>query len=405
MSGSARPGGRVLIVIGVVLMALTLRIAVASLSPVIDRIAGDFPLPAALVGLIGMAPPAAFAAAGLLTPPLERRLGLERLALCAVVVAALGLAARSLAVNAVSLLVVTVVLFAAVGIGNVLLPGIAKKYFPDRVGVLTALYTTAMAVATFVPPLVAVPLADSWGWRLSFTVWAAVAAAAIVPWIVITVRARAFDAGLVERPRADVVRRLVRLPLAWALAATFAVNSSVAYAAFAWLPVILVDVAHTTAQQAGALLALFAFMGLPCSFFVPLLVSRYRVVGALYVVAVTSGIAGIAGLLFVPTVATPLWVALLGLPPLLFPMLLVLIGLRTRTHDTAVALSGFVQSIGYGFAALAPLAIGLVHEATGEWTGSLILLGAVMTIAIPAGFVVARGRTIEDEWEQRHGAW
>lgn len=404
-SGVSRRSGRVLVVVGIVLMAATLRIAVASLSPVIDRIGADFPLPAALVGLIGMAPPAAFAVTGMLTPSLERRVGLERLALVAAGVATAGLAVRAVVGDAWSLFAVTVALFAAVGIGNVLLPAVVKKYFPDSVGTLTAVYTTSMAVATFVPPLVAVPLADSLGWRLSFAVWAAVAAASLIPWIAITMRARASRPEQMDEPRADVLRRLVRLPLAWALVVSFAVNASVVYAAFAWLPQILVDVAGANEEQAGALLALFAIMGLPCSFVVPLLVARYRIVGALYVVAVTTGLVAVAGLLVAPTAATALWVALLGMPPLLFPMMLVLLGLRTRTHETAVALSGFVQSVGYGIAALVPLTIGVLREVTGGWTSSIAVFGVVIALAIPAALVVTRERTIEDDWERRHGSW
>ncbi len=35
----------------------------------------------------------------------------------------------------------------------------------------------------------------------------------------------------------------------------------------------------------------------------------------------------------------------------------------------------------------------------------LLALGAVLLIAIPAGVIVARPTTIEDDWEQRHGRW
>ena len=394
-----------LIVVGIVLMAATSRIAVGSLSPVIDRIDADFALPTALVGAIGMAPPAAFAVMGMLTPPLERRVGLERLALVSVAAATIGLTARAIVGDAWMLLVVTVVLFAAVGVGNILLPAIVKKYFPGSIAAMTAVYTTSMAVATFLPPLVAVPLADTLGWRMSFAIWAGVAAASVVPWVAIAVRTRSDRIDPLDEPRAAVLGRLVRLPLAWALVATFGANSSVVYASLAWLPAILTDQAGATPEAAGALLALFAIMGLPSSFLVPLLVARFRVIGILYAVAVTSGLVAIAGLLLAPAAATVLWVALLGLPPLFFPMLLVLIGLRTRTHETAVALSGFVQSIGYAIAALMPLAIGLAHELTGGWTVSLVLLAIVIATAIPAAFVVTRERTIEDEWERRHGAW
>ncbi|KQT75002.1 ABC transporter permease [Microbacterium sp. Leaf436] len=388
----------------IVLLALTLRIAVASLSPLLTTIQRDFDVPAAIVGLIGMAPPVAFALAGTVTPSIERRIGLERLVLVAAVVAAAMLGLRAAAVDAFSLLAATAGVFGAVGIANVLLPAVVKKYFPTRIGVMTTVYSTTMAVATFTPPLVAVPLADAVGWRGSFLVWAVVAVAAVVPWIAMSLRARASRADIVEAPRASVLSRIVRVPQTWALVATFAVNSSVAYGLFAWLPPLLIDVAGVEPAEAGSLLALFSFMGLPVSLVVPLLVGRMRSTAPFYVVAVGAGLAGVAGLLFAPTLATTLWVVLIGLPPLMFPMVLVLFGLRTRSHDTAVALSGLVQSVGYGIAALMPLAIGVTHELTGGWTAGLLLLGAAVILVIPAGFIVSRGETIEQSWERRTGA-
>ena len=96
---------------------------------------------------------------------------------------------------------------------------------------------------------------------------------------------------------------------------------------------------------------------------------------------------------------------LIGLAPLLFPLVLVLLGLRSRTHEGSVALSGFVQSGGYAIVALFPVGIGLLHDATGSWTGPLIVLACVVAAAIPAAVVAARPHTVEDEWERRHGAW
>jgi len=78
----------------IVLLALTLRIAVASLSPLLTVISRDFALPAAVVGLIGMAPPVAFALSAVVTPAIERRVGLERLVLIAAVAAAAALGLR-----------------------------------------------------------------------------------------------------------------------------------------------------------------------------------------------------------------------------------------------------------------------------------------------------------------------
>ncbi|MFF7682770.1 CynX/NimT family MFS transporter [Microbacterium sp. NPDC007973] len=387
----------------IVLLALTLRIAVASLSPLLLIIGRDFALPAAVVGLIGMAPPVAFALAGMVAPAIERRLGLERSVLIAAVVAAVMLGLRAAVVDAWTLLAATAGVFAAVGVANVLIPAVVKKYFPERIGLMTTVYTTTMAVATFTPPLVAVPLADAVGWRGSFAVWAVVALAAVVPWIAMSLRARASRADMVEEPRTSVLSRVVRVPQTWALVVTFAVNSSIAYGLFAWLPPLLIDVAGVDAAAAGGLLALFSFMGLPVSLVVPLLVQRIGRTTPFYAAAVISGLLGAGGLLLAPTAATVLWVVLIGIPPLLFPMVLVLFGLRTRAHETAVALSGLVQSVGYGLAALMPLAIGLTHEITGGWTAALVLLGLAVACAVPAGIVVARRESIEDSWERRTG--
>lgn len=397
--------GRTLALLGIVLFAFSLRSAVASLSPVIDHIDRDFALSPAIVGLIGTAPPVCYAVFGLLTPRLERRLGLERLAVLAMAVAVVGLVARGFAVSGVTLLAATALIFAAVGVGNVLLPPLVRKYFPDRVGLVTTLYSTLLAVSTFLPALVAVPVADAVGWRLSLGMWAVFALAAMIPWITLLVRTRDSDDGRLEGATAAVFGRMWRIPLAWALVVGFAVSGSLAYVSFAWLPQILMQIAGVTPAQAGALLSLFAAMGLPASLVVPLLVARFHATKALFAVSVVAGLAGVAGLVFVPATATWLWVALLGLSPLLFPLTLVLLGLRSRTHEGAVALSGFVQSIGYAIVAIFPVGIGILYDATGSWTAPLVVLAVVVAAAIPAGFVAARRRTVEDEWESRHGAW
>ena len=398
--------GRALALVGIVLFAFSLRSAVASLSPVLGFIDADFPMPPAIIGLIGTVPPVCYAVFGILTPQLERRFGLERLALAAMVVVVAGLTWRGLASDSVTLLLATAVIFAAVGVGNILLPPLVKKYFPDRIGLMTTIYSTTMALATLTPPLVAVPVADAAGWRVSLGLWAVFAVVAMIPWIALLVHARAAGPDVdIETASPRVFGRMWRLPLAWALTVGFTVSGVLAYTSFAWLPTILVDTAGVTPAVAGALLSLFAAMGLPSSLLVPILVVRYNATRALFGFAVVAGLAGIAGLLFAPEAATWLWVVLFGLAPLLFPLTLVLLGLRVRTHEAAVALSSFVQSVGYAIVALFPFGIGLLHGATDSWTWPLIILAAVVAAAIPAGVVAARPHTVEDDWERRHGAW
>ncbi|MFB7844220.1 CynX/NimT family MFS transporter [Microbacterium sp. NPDC056052] len=439
--------GRVLAVFGIVLVAFSLRSAVASLSPVVDHVARDFPMPAAVVGLIGTAPPVCFALFGLLTPLMERRFGLERVAVIALGAVTVGLVGRGFAVDASTLLIATALVFAGVGMANILMPPMVKKYFPDRLGLMMTLYTTVMAFSTFLPPLIAVPAADAAGWRVSLAMWAVFALAGTIPWIVMLLRARSEGAAAVppaapaggegqrdpdepeDRAEAGADRlsfedatalstgpivtapsssrvfsRLARVPLAWVLAGIFGTSASMAYTAFAWLPTMLVEHAGTTPQQAGFLLSLFAFTGLPASLIVPVLIVRFRATTALYVIGAVGAGTGLLGLLLLPSPSLVwVWVLLYGLAGLLFPLALVLISIRAREPETAVALSGFVQSCGYVLAAIFPFLLGILHTATGGWQVPLIVLTALLAASIPAGVYAGRPVTVEAAWERRHG--
>ena len=403
--------GRTAALIGILLVAFSLRSSVAALSPIVSFIAHDIPLSPLVLGVIGAAPPITFAATGLATPWLSRRLGLERSLLVAAGLMALGQIARAVAPNAVFLVIATVVALIGAAIGNVLLPPVVKKYFPDRITQVTTIYAVLISLSTALPALLAVPLATAVSWRFSLGVWFVFSALAAVPWIVASLArirdrnaARAGadpDAESVEsEPRLE--GRLFRSPVAWAIMATFSISSINVYAMFAWLPSLLVQTAHISSGEAGTLLALYAIMGFPGSLLVPWLAGRMRNVGILLYVALGLLAVGDAGLIFAPAAAPILWVAIAGLGPLLFPLSLVLINARTRTHVGSVALSGFVQGVGYIIAAASPLAFGLLEQASGNWTLSICFLFLLSLAAVPAGIVLARGRYLEDDLA-RHG--
>jgi CP family cyanate transporter-like MFS transporter len=390
--------GRTLALVGIVAVAFNLRSAVASLSPVLGALEEEIPLSALAVGFLGMLPPLCYAVFGIVTPVFARRSGLEVTLLVSLGALAIGLVGRGLAPSAWWLLAASAVTFAAIGVGNVLLPPLVKRYFPDRIGLMTTIYVTAMSVSTFLPPLIAVPVADAAGWRVSLGLWGVVALASVVPWIALLVHPRReTPAELPEEAEPGLLRYAFRSPLAWALMIVFAVSGFSAYALFAWLPLILQETAGASPLEAGALLSLFAVMGLPAALAVPVLAARRGAVRVLVAVAAAGLVLGYLGLILAPSTLTWLWVALIGIGPLTFPLALVLINLRTRTHAGAVALSGFVQSVGYVVVAIGPLAVGLLHDATGGWTVPLLFLLASALPLVVAGAVVARPRHFEDE--------
>ncbi|WP_346233969.1 MFS transporter [Parafrigoribacterium mesophilum] len=398
--------GRAMAFVGILLVALNLRTAVASISPIAASIAVDVPLSAVGLGLIGMVPPVAFAASGFVAAPAARRLGLERVLMLAILGMVVGLSMRAVAADYAVLLAGNVVALTGAGVGNILLPPLVKRYFPDRIGLLTSLYATVMSVSTAMPAGLAAPITAEVGWRASLGMWSVLALTSAIPWLVLLLQNRRQRSGLPQEsddltPAPELLGAIWRSKLAWLLALVFSISGFHAYAMFAWLPKLLVQTAAVTPIQAGGLLSLFSLMGVPAALIVPILATRMKNVGILVHVGIAVFVLGYLGLLLAPAAAPILWVALIGSGPLIFPACLVLINLRSRTHQGAVALSGFVQAVGYAIGALGPLLIGFLHELTGGWTLPLLLLIGTALAGIATGVLLRKPVFVEDELRRR----
>ena len=392
--------GRTAALLGIVLVAFSLRQAVAAVSPILGDIRTDIPLSDLDVGWLGTLPPLLFAASGFIAPRIARGLGLDRGIVVASLLMTAGHLLRAFAPGIAVLIIGSVIAFAGTGIGNVLLPSIVRRYFPDRVALLTAVYACVVGVSTAVPAALAAPLAEQAGWRFSLGIWSLTSIGALVPWVVVIMRERrqrAADPVTVDVASPSVVIGLWRSRVALSITLAFSTSTILTYASFAWLPDMLGDLAGTTPTEGGVLLAVTGLVSVPGALLAPLLVARFRNVGWLIAVGVVSFVLGYLGLLVVPTPLTLLWVLLVGLGSILFPVCLVLINARTGTAAGTVALSGFAQGIAYALGALGPLLVGLLHDVSGTWTLPLLFLLAIALLAIVPAITLARPGLVEDE--------
>ncbi len=203
-----------------------------------------------------------------------------------------------------------------------------------------------------------------------------------------------------ETPHTVTLGAVARTRLGWAMAALFGLQSLQAYAIFGWFAQVYRD-AGFGAGTAGLLLGVVTGVSIPLSFWLPSLCARLR--------DQTVLICGAGGLLprRLPRPhpgaggrAPGLWAVLIGIGTAVFPVVLTLIGLRSRTPAGTAALSGFTQSVGYLIAAAGPFGVGLLYDVTGGWT---VPLSALMALTVPqlvAGLTVARPCYIEDQLDR-----
>ncbi|MFN3340671.1 MAG: MFS transporter [Dietzia sp.] len=389
----------VVALVGVVLVSLNLRTAVTSLSPLLGVIDAEIGLGTGGMGLLGMVPTAMFALWGVLTPIVLRRMGLELLTVLAMVAAAAGQVLRALAHDPLVMGAGSLVALAGMGIGNVVAPPLVKKYFPRHVAAVSMAYITGLQLGTVVPALVAVPVDEAAGWRVSIGWWAVLALVAAVPWIIEILRGGSDTAG---PPPAGAVGgagpaqriRPWRSPVGVALALFFGTNSLCTYAFFTWLPAVAESIGMTRAEG-GLALAVYSAIGLIAALVVPWAAGRFEDPYPVVVISVLCYLAGFAGLLWAPGAAPWLWICLLGVGPSTFPLCLTLINLRTRTQAGSAALSGFSQGVGYTAASLGPIVFGLLLSGPGLG-GGLAFLTVVLAVMCVVGRIACRPRMLED---------
>ncbi|GAA0429313.1 CynX/NimT family MFS transporter [Streptomyces luteireticuli] len=391
------PTGRWWLAMGLVLAALNLRPAVTALGSLMEEVRHGLGMSGTVAGLLTSVPSLCFALLGPAAPRLARRFGPASVVCGGLAAVAAGLALRPFAGGTAGFLLLSALALAGIAVGNVLMPVVVKRWFPDRVGPLTGLYSMALTGGSALAAASTVPLAGALGggWRPGLAVWSLLALGAGAVWWGIAARDRAAPAAAVPAAE-EPAPRMVRSPTAWALAVFFGLQATGAYITMGWMPQIFRD-AGVGAGTAGLLAAVTMLVGMPFSLLLPGIAARARNQGVIALALIACGLAGYAGLRFAPAGGCWAWAVLLGIANSSFPLALTMIGMRARTGAGVVRLSAFVQSIGYLLSIPGPLLVGRLYQATGGWGLPIALLAALLVPQAVAGVLAGRDRSVEDE--------
>lgn len=389
-----------LLLVAIAAVAVNLRLSVTALGALLPEIREDLHLSGAAAGLLNSLPTFVFAFAGIAVPAVAARVGTHRLVLFALLVAGSGQLLRAFGDTTLTLFAGTLATLVGLAVGNVMLPGLVRQHFPDKITAVTALYVTTLSLGATVGSAATIPIQQGLDgdWHTGLFVWAGVALAASLPWVVVALRSHD---GNTDKVRSSVpVKSLVRTRLAWAMAGFFGLQSAHAYVGLGWLSQVFLD-AGIGEVTMGFLLAVTPAVGIPLSLLVPVLMRTQSRIGPMILTFCTCFAAGYLGLVLAPAAGAWAWVFLIGVGSSTFPLALTLVALRARTSDGVIALSAFTQCVGYLLAALGPLLFGLLHDATGSWDPSLTMMAiSVVPLAI-VGLRVARVRYLEDELSPR----
>ncbi|MFH9293023.1 CynX/NimT family MFS transporter [Streptomyces sp. NPDC017520] len=393
-----------LIAVGLVLAALNLRPAITSLGALLEEVREGLHMSGSVAGVLTSVPPLCFAVFGIMAPRLARRFGAGAVVCAGMAAIAAGLLIRPYIGSTAGFLAASALALMGIAVSNILMPVIVKRWFPDRVGTMTGLYSMALALGTALAAAVTVPVTGALGgdWRTGLVVWAVLAVVAVLPWIVL-VRDRtpapgqpAPAPGPAAAPTGAPGLRITRSRTAWGLACFFGLQATAAYITMGWMPQIFRD-AGVSAGTAGLLLAVTMAMGVPLAFVIPRVASRLKQQGPIVVVLGLCGLIGYGGLYLAPAAGAWAWALLLGVANCAFPLALTMIGMRARSGAGVVRLSAFAQSTGYLISIPGPLLVGVLYQHSGGWGLPIALMAGLMVPQMVAGILAGRDRTIEDE--------
>lgn len=404
----------------IVLIALNFRGPIVATAPVIGDVRADLGLTATIAGLLTTIPVLCFALATPFASWVIAKADPERAVSLSLVIVLAGTVVRSMPSSA-ALLIGTAVIGIGITIGNVVIPVVIRRdTSPERVGLVTGVYTSALNVGSMITSLGTAPLAALWGWPVAIAIWAVFALIAAAAWTY-AVGARAawrrpvpsghdeplpitgpidqvLDTGAIRTARAAEAARVAaaepvrpaRRLITWGLTLAFGGQAFSYYALTAWIPTLLHDEIGFSKASSGASSSVFQILAVVGALGVPLLATRWRPAAIIALVG-TLWLAMPLGLLFAPQLWL-LWSVLGGAAQGGGITVIFIVIVRIVSSDAdARRMSAFVQGGGYLIGSAGPLLAGALHGATGNWTAPLlVVLVAVLTLGVVGTFAARR---------------
>ncbi|MGV1792109.1 CynX/NimT family MFS transporter [Rhizobium sp. A37_96] len=388
--GGKSPIGRFLLGLSLVLISFNLRPVFSSASALLPEIRTGLGLSSFGASILTTLPVVCLGLFSPLAPRLAQRMGTERVLLGMIFLLGLGTALRGF--SSVSLLFFgTALAGACIAIGNVLLPGVVKRDFPDKAALMTGCYTMALCAGAAGAAGFTLPIEHALGGSLG---------GALAAWAL-----PAFVVGLLWLPQVIGTRSQVRRSgfrvtglwtdrIAWQVTLFMGLQSALAYCVFGWLVPILRE-RGLDGVTAGAIVSVSVMVQAAACLVAPHIAVKGKDQRVINVALCVIAVVALLGLLFAPLWMVWFWAVLQGIGQGgLIAVALTVIVLRSPDAHVAAHLSGMAQFVGYLLAAIGPLVVGMIHGWTGSFAWSSVLFVLLGLGAAINGWFAGRAITV-----------
>lgn len=381
------------LLVAVALIALNLRPFIAGIGPLAADIGRHTGLGLKGISLLTLVPMLLMGVLAFAGPWLQGRLGARRAVVAALGCLALGSVLRLFTHSGWQLVGTAALLGLGAAVVQALLPGIVKRQFPHRVGLVMGLYSAMLmgggALGAQLAPLVA---AASGHWRLGLA-WMAMPAV-----LAGVLAARSLPPDAPGDQPTLAVAACLRRPRVWLLMLCFGLVNGGYSTVVAWLAPFYQSHGWSAAGS-GSLLAALALSQALAALGLPMLAGRHEDRRPWLWLTLALQAVGFAALAGWPDGAPLAWVVVLGAGlGGCFALSLIVALEHLPDPGQAGALSALMQGGGFLVAAMPPWIIALLRDATGGFgAGWLMHLACVAMVALlygrvaPASYRAAMG--------------
>ena len=389
---------KVIILLGIILLGMILRTPITSVGAIIGPLKNLLEINNTVAGLITTIPLIAFAIFSPFVAKISNKIGLEKTLYLAAIVTSIGLLLRFY-INTSVFFVTTFIIGVGITVGNVLLPGLAKKYFPENLGVMTGFYAVVMNVSASVAAGISYPILSSnvggekFSTGLAVNIWLIVSVLNIVIYAIITKNSKS---ERIEDKKTGVTGYLKSLKM-WSVMLSMGLQSALFYCSVSWFAEIMISKGFTP-SEAGLLLSISQFAQFPSTFLVPVLAEKIKNKLIIPIFITLGYVASLIGMVYIQGnfALMTIYIVLFALAGGgSFSYVMYLFSAKSKNEEEAADISGLAQAGGYWLAAIFPPLLGYIRDVLNWDVAIYILIVTASLLFITLLHSSSKGNIIE----------